>query len=206
MTLTAPPSPPRAPRTRHLTFIALLTLSALLVVGGGLACNELAGLLGPTGEKVVCDLTGTAVGFDGGEVKKLDVNWYPEESAGTSDTIEGEVEGNAFHVTALTVPQGATRAVGQLAVGEAPTPPLPLKYGQVRIDIDLPLGECQMDLGEIQLPAKGSADDQTDEPTNNDTGTNNGGTDNAGTNNGAATNNATNNATNGATDNGNTGG
>jgi len=165
---------------RPAVFLTLLALSASLVLLGGLACNELTGLLGAAGgTKVQCHLSGTAVGFDGGEVKKLDVNWYPDESAGTSDTIEGEVDGSTFNVTALTLPQGANRAVGQLAIGEAPTPPLPANYGQVRIDIDLPIDNCEMDLGEVVLPARGSSDDQTGEPVNNGEGTNNGGTNNA---------------------------
>ena len=180
---------------RRSAVVAALLVSSVALLVGGMACNELAGLLGPTGDKIQCTITGTAVGFDGGEVNKLDLNWYPSESAGTSDTIDGTVDGGSFEVTGLVIPSGSQRVQGELAIGEAPTPPLALKYGQTRIEIDLPAGACTMDLGEVVLPEKGSEADQTDDPIpGENNGTNNGGStnnDTTGMNNAEGTNNDT---------------
>lgn len=162
------------PHARRSLAFALTLLGALIALASvSVACQQLLNGLGVP-NAVSCEITGRAVGFDGGAVNKVDVNWYPDGDTGTSSNIQGTVDGDSFTITTLTAEQGSGRVVGELAIGEAPTPPLPLKYGHVRIAIDLPADACVMDLGDVALPLRGSEDDQgdgTDEDEDEDAGT-----------------------------------
>ncbi len=151
------------PHARRSLAFALTLLGALIALASvSVACQQLLSGLGVP-NAVSCEITGRAVGFDGGAVNKVDVNWYPDGETGTSSNIQGTVDGDSFTITTLTAEQGSGRVVGELAIGEAPTPPLPLKYGHVRVAIDLPADACVMDLGEVALPLRGSEDDTGDD-------------------------------------------
>jgi hypothetical protein len=141
----------------------LVAVSLPLIVAAAWACN---GLLPVAGQQVDCNITGTVVGIDGGAVMKIDIGWFPTDELGVSDgLVDGNIDGSTFTLTMLTVADGATRVEGELLIGEVPIPPLPQRYDQMRVAIDLPVNQCEQDLGEIQLPLKGTTP-QEDAGTN----------------------------------------
>lgn len=145
-------SPKSIPFVVRAQVLVAVTLPVLMLAGWG--CD---GLLAVAGQQVQCNITGTVVGVDGGEVRKIDIAWFPTEQLSVSDgVLDGDIEGASFTLTMLTVPDNAQRVEGELGIGEVPIPPMPQSYDQVRIAIDLPVDACEQDLGEIQLPLKGT--------------------------------------------------
>lgn len=168
---------------KHAAFVLLLCAAATLFVG----CDDIAGLFG-NAAPVSCNITGKVVGEDGGQPAKVDIQWVPAAELSQSfELIQVSIQDDgSFSISELVVEQKAQNVLGELRFGEEAIPPLPLKYEQVSVPIDLESGNCVEDLGEILLPLQGTGGNSSD----NSGGTTGGDTSN-GTTDGSDASNAT---------------
>ncbi len=143
----------RTPRVRlhSLGPILLAGLCAVALVG----CAALSQILGSSADKVQCSITGTVVGADGKAPTRIDMKWVPNDTLDVStDLITFKQSGDSFTISQLTVAEGesVTRVQGELFIGEVALPPMPRRYDETEVAIDLPKGACSKDLGRVTLP------------------------------------------------------
>ncbi len=125
--------------------LVIASLCAVALTG----CAALAQILGSPVDKVSCSITGTVVGTDGKSPGRIDLKWDPEDTLSVStDLITFKQSGDSFTITQLTVAdsESVTRVKGDLYVGEVAIPPMPRRYDETELTIDLPKGACNKDL------------------------------------------------------------